>query len=1075
MANNHTELSFSQAMERSRSQGPKVALNLARKEPQLAAIISKLVKADEQPRRNNRGDRIDNMPDVNAYRTISESTSLAASDAETIFDMLPDMKLCRQVLPSCILAPRDMVTMELSYDAPKDVASPELVQLLTNRLREHFERDYKITEYLQKILEDALFNRGSYPVVVIPENSIDELINRPMRPSMESLSREFLNADKGIISRGILGPTDAAKRDDSRGAGRFSFEQFKPDTRLTAAQSDITLKGIFTVEKRDEKGVVKETKEFAFEGADTLGITVTDNADLLKMPRLRERMRENLTADATPGAYSAESFLREQGVSDRDLENLIYKNGTNRMEPLVRMKADDQLKRRSVGEPIILHLPSEAVIPVFVPGTPSKQIGFFILLDEQGHPLNTTDDPDYYQEMSNRLRTGGSFPSAMLQKVQSQVAGADFSERRHVAQTIKIFGEMIEADLMQRFKNGTVGGGVEIAYRDEVYRIMFARTLAKQHTHLLFVPADMMTYFAFNYNRDGVGKSLIESMKVLLSMRVQLMFANVMASMRNSIGRTKMKIKFDETDPNPTKTVEQSVTEFVRTRQNYFPLGMASPIDVADWLQRASVEVEYEGHPGMPDTAFEFEHYNSQIPKPDGELEETLKKLSIMGVGLPPEQIDAGLQSEFATPLVQQSLLLTKRVIKDQETFEPMLSKHGRQVAKQHPRLVNDLRTIILKNIDRVIPVGKEKGQSESENLNAQARKTEQTDDKEFKDALKERVDAQNNGEDVKKDDDTGAGGSFDFGANNEGGGFGDAGDTGAAGGFGEAEVSSTAETSPEIESTSEEETTDEKKEMPNKALKTMKAWGAIAPSDTSISRGTQGASSDLTNTISTKVRDQYSHEQLVTAETVLNRFLSTFEIHLPRPNSATMQNQTQSLGDYLELLEKGIEAYLSEKWFTTDMAGEEAKFVEAWKESMRAYFTRQFMADNGILPELADIVATNDHGKAKLDMHTMIGDHFKSLINSLGRNQVKLKVVSAANDKILDAAGVKPDENGGFGGGGSSFSSGGFGGGDFGGDGLGGFGAEPGMNDEAAAGAAEPGMEPPSGEPGALGASGGF
>lgn len=1081
MANKETELSIAAALEKARTQGPKVALQLAHKEPQIAAIISKLVKADEQPRRNSKGDRIDNLPDANAYRTISEATSLAASDAETIFDMLPDMKLCRQVLPSCILAPRDMVTLELSYDAPKDVASPEVVQLLTNRLREYFERDYKITDYLQKILEDALFNRGSYPVAVIPENSIDEMINRPMRPSMESIQRAFLQDDKGIISRGILGLTDAEKAAASQGSSRFSFEEFKPNTVITAAQSDITFKGIFTIEQRDDSGKVTQKIEKSFEGADSLNITVTDNADILKMPELRARMRENLTAKVTPGSYSAEAYLtKEHGISDSELESLLYKSGTNRMEPLQRLKSDDQLPRRSVGEPIILHLPSEAVIPVFVPGTPSKQVGFFILLDEQGHPLNTTDDPDYYQEMSNRLRTGGSFPSAMLQKVQSQVGGADFSERRHVAQTIKIFGEMIEADLMQRFKNGTVGSGVEISSRDEVYRIMFARTLAKQRTHLLFVPAEMMTYFAFNYNRDGVGKSLIESMKVLLAIRVQLMFADVMASLRNSIGRTKMKVKLDANDPNPIKTIEQSVTEFVRTRQNYFPLGMASPVDVADWIQRASVEVNYEGHPGLPDTAFEFENYNSTIPKPETDLMEQLKKLTIMGVGLPPEQIDAGLTSEFATPLVQQSLLLTKRVIKDQETFEPMLSKHARQVARQHPRLVNDLRTLILKNIDKVIPENKQRGESDSEREDAQAARDQKADDKEFKQALKMRVDAQNNGEDVKPEDGADTGGSFDFGANNDGG-FGAPpaeGDEGELSSTGEAEPGAApgeeaaADTGAATEPPANEAGTDEKKEMPTKALKTLnqtKAWGAIAPSDTMVTKGSQGASANLTSTISAKVRGQYTREQLVTAESVLNRFLSTFELHLPRPNSATTTNQTESLNGYSDLLDKGIEAYLSEKWFTSDMAGEEAKFVEAWKESIKAVLMRQFMADNGILPELGNIVATNDHGKAKFDMHTLMTNHIKTLLSSLGKNQVKLKVMSAASDKILDAAGIKPEGGaGGFGG--SDFSSGGFGGGfgDTGGmdAGMGDLGAPPamdaGLGDTGAAG--EAGAPPDAG-----------
>jgi hypothetical protein len=315
MAKTQTEQSVAQALARARTQGPKVATSLVRETPQLAAIVSKLIKPDEQPRRDARGNRIDNLPDINAYRTVSEDTALAVSDAETIFDMLPDMKLCRQVLPSCILAPRDMVTMELSYDAPKDIASPEIVGMLINRLRDFFERDYKITEYLQKIVEDALFNRGSYPVVVIPENSIDELINRPMRPSMEAIEREFLRPEHGSISRGLLGPNDAGKQEQSKGRSRFSFEQFKPNTNITASQSDITLKKIFVMEEFDKQtGEVTKT-EVNETGFDDLFLTVTDNADILKMPTLRDRVRESgtrhvqcreLSARNTPDVGSAD-------------------------------------------------------------------------------------------------------------------------------------------------------------------------------------------------------------------------------------------------------------------------------------------------------------------------------------------------------------------------------------------------------------------------------------------------------------------------------------------------------------------------------------------------------------------------------------------------------------------------------------------------------------------------------------------------------------------------------------------------------------------------------------------------
>ena len=53
-----------------------------------------------------------------------------------------------------------------------------------------------------------------------------------------------------------------------------------------------------------------------------------------------------------------------------------------------------------------------------------------------------------------------------------------------------------------------------------------------------------------------MGRSLIDNMKVLLSLRIQFMLAQVRAGIANSIPETVATVRIDEKDPDPKKTIQ---------------------------------------------------------------------------------------------------------------------------------------------------------------------------------------------------------------------------------------------------------------------------------------------------------------------------------------------------------------------------------------------------------------------------------------------------------------------------------------------------------------------------------------
>lgn len=934
------------------------AMDLVRPDMEQAALISKLVSGQETPQYDNKGNRKPRAPQTEAFRNISQHTAQNISDAETVMQLLPDMDLARQILVSSILSPKDMMTRELTLNGPEDLMAPDVLSAMMSRTRQHFEQDYKIKPLLSDFLDDALFYTGSYAIAVIPENAIDEVINSTARMSMESFA-DFVKPDGSMRSMGILGPAVMDKPAQARSAPGISLETF--DDQITPPDVDgkVTFEGIM------DKPV------------DDSYLFVTDNINVLKIPAINKKIRENRVTNTyglNKGAMALESQRQDmerrgKKISDRDLDNLLYKHRSFTHQPIVSIKTQDQLNRRSVGAPMILHLPSESVIPVFIPGTPEEQIGFFVLLDADGNPISRLSNVDYFQELQSRLNSNGSFPSAMLTKVKSMMDG--FERNNHLTDySIRYCQEIVEADLLARFRNGG-HGNVAIARKDEVTRIMLSRMLSKQYTQMLFVPVELMTYIAFKHNPDGIGESILDDMKVLNSMRSMLMFANIMAAVKNSIGRTKVDFSLDPDDPDPKKTIEIGTHEIVRSRQQYFPLGMNSPTDLTDWLQRAGFEFTFKNHPGIPEVDIEFTQVASQYQKPDTELMELLDKRAIMKTGLTPDNIDAAFHSEFATSIVQNNILLSKRIIGLQEKFEPQLMDHMRKEILANETLLEDYRQILLDNYDSLNPDNHDLHQSKEQAKSAVREQQDEKNQEHFALAAKKAIARKN---------ETGTDGAGAAGMQEEGVQSGEETEGQQAGGAQEPEQRGTPYGTTQFGKTAEE-------------------TGKGQPEE-----------------VDAELED---HKKRFVVENILQQFVRGLECSLPRPNSVTMENQAQALDTFTKLLEPCLDAYISDKFFTTDLAGNVANQVNAYRESVKAHLTRKFMAENGIMPELAELTAADEAGKPLLNVFDMTRAHIEALAKSLTEEIVKLTVVKNASDQILEQTGA-----GGSGGGSSSYDT---------------------------------------------------
>lgn len=652
------------------------------------ALVSKLVK---DPNINVRRD-----PITGEFPMQLEHTAIADTITDTVqsiiearnqLDALPDLTITMAIIISSILSPNDMMSTELIYDAETDIfgdVKNELLQIV----KDYFNEDYEIGDKLQTWLERSLFIEGAMPLAVIPETSIDHVINTNLKVTQESLNTEFKNGK--LINHGLLGQP------------RY---QTAPATRRT--HSGVSFESLSASINSPYEPTV---------GTAVLGLSVIDNPNVLKLPKLADKIRQD-ALDEVYGAFNigVEEYHKPifvDGSKRRyDGSDEIYPTRTATMTPVLTIKSLEDLDRKTVGHPAVFELPMESVIPIYSPSDPSKHVGYFVALDENGYPVRIDQNMDQYKmmEQSFNNNVNGNVTSSLISTAgRMGIKDEGMKNQKSFDEMSKLYSRVVEQDLIQRMENGRFHGkDLKIGQATELYKLMFVRALKQLNTQLLFLPEVLMTYIAFDYKPNGTGKSLLDKTKVVGSLRMVETMTSAIANAKSSIDHRVLSINLDPEDPDPMKRVQQYLHEFQRGTKAAFPMGVNSFADITDYLQRAGVQVKITGHEAMPDMSMEVSHERYDYNKPDDQYREELDKKHIMSLGAPPESIRSSEDIEFATSVISSNVLLAKISLQRQLIFSRHLSDHLRKYTRSSQPLITAIKDVIENNRDKLPKIDK--------------------------------------------------------------------------------------------------------------------------------------------------------------------------------------------------------------------------------------------------------------------------------------------------------------------------------------------------------------------------------
>ena len=646
------------------------------------AIVSKLVESMIPTGFKDGQGKQSIAPPNMLVNQVANKTAANVTDADNMLQLLPDMELAKQVLVSAVLAPNDMMSAELTYGSN----APDLGEVkgkLVEIVSKYFQETYKIKPLLSKILDDVLFSKGSYPMAILPESTIDYAINDSNRVTMEDIKGEF-DDDGNPQHYGLLGNStyDRMERVDRSDKKAFDVLKFSTESLKSTVDSYTPeIEGVY--------------------------VSVTDNINVLKFPILKDKMVQDRIQDvyasrgiAMEARRARMTRFNQEGmnggeISMRQAQASLYRQRQFSYTPIIHLKTLNQLEKPTVGHPLVMSLPSESVIPVHSPSNPEDHVGYFIVLDKHGNPVRAHATHDWFADLSYNANNAREMTSQLLAQTRRASEGRKQSDEFMLDEAVQLYTEIVENDLISRLKNGLMGENVKIARPQEVYRIMFARAAARMMTQLVFIPTSLMAYFAFDYNEYGVGKGLLEATKIIGGIRSMLLFSNTIAAIKNSVGHVEVGITLDPNDPDPDRTVEYIMHEYAKTRQAAYPIGASNPLDVINYLQNAGVQITTTGHPGYPETKVQIDDKQTNHTKVDTELDENMKKRHLMAIGVAPETVDLSMNVDFATSVVSSNVLLAKRAMVIQEKFTKHLGEFMQKYVVNSQILMDLLRGVV--------------------------------------------------------------------------------------------------------------------------------------------------------------------------------------------------------------------------------------------------------------------------------------------------------------------------------------------------------------------------------------------
>lgn len=606
-------------------------------------------------------------------KTLFQDSVYTKLDNERISEIAPEIAQASAFMVSAIISPNDLRQGKISVACDETSLEPDQRRELETFIQEYIEERLALSIVLPKKLHKTLYVDGSSYTLVIPMSSLEKELmggdgdSNISTESLQDLERKINNMDT------LFGISNHADDKDIN---------ISPSVLSVAVESLTTSDNYNVVSTPNVEKVQRELKVFAKDATSNSILKVSDN-----FYRLRNGIIRNAAVNASMedmlNTKSAYGPLKKKTKSAKSYADVAAKPFVQLTEPTGPL----------VGEPLVMEVPAEAAIPVFVPGNPSCPLGYFIVCDPENGSFATISTMNAAAQSPTATQRSNGYNFGQVYAAGGYGNGTSNKRSDDINSIQAVWHQAIVQDFLEAKIKKTGFSKFQLSSNPVVYKYLFNQYLCNRQTELLYVPASMMNCLAFKYGPDGRGISDLEGAKHILSLKTTLQECKVISALNGAIDRKKLTINSDE--KSNQGYIFQQIEDIKRScieKQRWTP--SIDPQQTANQLASKAFTVNVTGGKGLNYTIEDVPNQKESVSIEDS-LAERLDKQLLMALLVPAAAMNALDSDEYSRSVVTANLFFSNLILVRQRSVIKAISDLIRTYANYSPAIRSGIVDII--------------------------------------------------------------------------------------------------------------------------------------------------------------------------------------------------------------------------------------------------------------------------------------------------------------------------------------------------------------------------------------------
>ena len=603
-------------------------------------------------------------------RNIAQSSGEWSDEIKAIKVLTPEIDRSAEIMVSSIMSPTDIQTDVVNVVCEDTDLGDDVEGKISEVVSKFFNDTLDLGNRTYKYIKQALYEDGSAAVLILPQSNIQTL-NR-------AADVDWFKGGKGSILKKNFKELQQADQATTHDQNVPSMETLCPTTSIESLEMVIAQKLQASLEAHN-----------MFDGLKPSEIVTKSKTAREEILKLFSETKNSIvvTRDVTK-VHENETRLQDR---IEEMQKEIDKNFIfDKMNPTYLL--NDSFNEERKENPAVIEIPPRAVIPITIPGSPEKHIGYFVMLDSWGAPLFGVASDNVQQYGPRRLTeaaTQSAFGMPSLYRFSSAI---DDAQRYELTSTI--FGLTLKQLLDNKLEDyGLLGATIE--ENDAITTCIFRQILSQRKCTLVFVPEPMMVYFRFDHRENGTGKAITENLATLLALRTVLIMSYIMAATENSVNNKTITVAVDEKQTNVAQYLEMIRNAYVSKKMMRFDV---NPLTVQQDLIQKSLTILPKGVKGISDSLdVQTEHRQTGAIAPDETLLEKINEWIVTALQVPHSALNQLSENEYSRSVATTNLYFSNNVKSKQKVVEKHMTKFIKLYAKYSFAIRSKIADIIRK------------------------------------------------------------------------------------------------------------------------------------------------------------------------------------------------------------------------------------------------------------------------------------------------------------------------------------------------------------------------------------------